>query len=182
MIEFTPGASNVEMTKLEADDLLEKISALEEKIKAAEAERDDFIFHYEKKILSAKKLCDEATIPARREIAALTEVLRRFAAANLPEGRKSIELPGGKLSFSKNYPKFFIGGQEVDGKSKALLDYAKINAPEYLKTKVEEYVDWSGFKKKLTFDGDTVFYSETGEAVEGLSVQTFPDTFTVKTK
>lgn len=128
------------------------------------------------------KCCDDATIPARQEIAALTEALRQFAAANLPENKKSIELPSGMLAFNKKHPKYFFGGQEVNGKSKALLDYAKVNAPEFLKTKVEEYVDWAEFKKKLTYAGNVVFHSETGEAIDGLSVQTFPDTFTVTTK
>ena len=171
-----------EMTKIEADDLLEQIAEFEAKIKAAEDERDEFISHYEQKILSARKICEDSTVRARQEIATLTEVLRQFAAANLPENRKSIKLPSGTLKFCKKDPKYFIGGQEASGKSKALLEFAKVNAPEYLKTKVEEYVDWAEFKKKLTFDGNAVYNSETGETIEGLSVQTFPDTFTVETK
>lgn len=152
MIEFNLGSGGVgEMTKVEADDLLERIAEFEAKIKAAEDERDEFISHYEQKIQAARKICDDATIPARQEIATLTEVLRQYAAANLPEDRKSIKLPSGK--------------------SKALLEFAKINAPEYLKTKVEKYVDWAEFKKKLTFDGeqikaDTFYTLKDGKVVE----------------
>ena len=171
---------NEELTKIQADELLEQIAEFEAKIKAAEDERDEFISHYEAKISAVRKLCDEATIPARREIAALTEVLRRYAAANLPKDRKSIELPSGTLKFRKQEPKFFIGGQEASGRNKALLDFAKTTAPEYLKTKVEEYVDWSSLKKKLTGNEDGVYFADTGELIDGLQMQTFPDTFTVK--
>lgn len=176
---------NEELSKIEADDLLELIAEFEAKIKAAEDERDEFILHYEAKIQSARDICEKVTIPARREIAILTEALRRFAAANLPKGRKSITLPSGTLKFHKQEPKFFIGGQEASGKNKALLDFAKNHALEYLKTKIEEYVDWAGLKKSLTFDGDGddgVYFTDTGELIDGLQVQTFPDTFTIEKK
>lgn len=177
MIELT---ENEEITKLEADDLLEKIAEFEAKIKSAEDERDEFISHYEMKIQRAHELCEKATIEARQEIAVLTEVLRRYAVANLSEGRKSIALPSGTLSFHKQQPKYFMEGQEASGKSKALLDYAKANAPEYVKT--AEYVDWSAFKKKIKVAGEEVYNAETGELITGLQVQTYPDTFTVKVK
>ena len=174
---------NEELTKIQADELLEQIAEFEAKIKTAEDERDEFIAHYEAKISKARELCEKSTIPARQEIAVLTEVLRQYAAANLPENRKSIKLPSGTLSFCKKHPKFFIDGREVDGKSKPLLDFAKTRAPDYLKTKVEEYVDWAGLKKLLTFGGDDggVYFADTGELIDGLQVQTFPDDFTVDT-
>lgn len=171
---------NEEMTKLEADELLEKITEYEAKIKAAEDERDEFIQHYQAKIQNARDICERATAPARREIAILTEILRRYAASNLPEGRKSIALPSGTLSFHKQFPKFFMDGREANGNSKALLDYAKVNAPEFVKT--AEYVDWSGLKKKLAADDENVYYTETGEIIQGLRMQTYPDTFTIKTR
>lgn len=158
-----------ELTNLQADELIEQIAELQAQIKAAQDERDEFIDHYEMKIARACDICEKATIAPRREIEELTEVLRRYAAANLPEGRKSIRLPSGTLKFHRQYPKYFIDGREVNAQSPALLTFAKANAPEFVKT--TEYVNWSGLKRHL---------QETGEYVEGLEVQEFPDAFTVK--
>ena len=158
-----------ELTNLQADELIEQIAELQAQIKAAQDERDEFINHYEMKIANACDICEKATIAPRREIEVLTEVLRRYAAANLSEGRKSIRLPSGTLKFRRVEPKYFINGREASGKSAELLDFAKANAPEYVKT--TEYVDWSGLKRHL---------QETGEYVEGLEVQEFPDTFKVE--
>ena len=158
-----------ELTNLQADELLEQIAELQVQIKAAEDERDEFIAHYQAKIERARDICAKATIEPRREIEVLTEALRRYAEANLSEGRKSIRLPSGTLSFHRQYPKYFIDGRAANAQSPALLTFAKANAPEYVK--VTEYVDWSGLKRHL---------QETGEYVEGLEVQEFPDAFTVK--
>lgn len=55
------------------------------------------------------------------------------------------------------------------------------NAPDFLKVKTVESADWSNFKKQLIIDGDNAFFKDTGELVDGLTVQQFPDEFTVKT-
>ena len=62
-----------EMTKIQADEVLEQIAEYKAQIKAAEDERDEFIAHYEMKIASANDICDKATYQARQEIALLTE-------------------------------------------------------------------------------------------------------------
>lgn len=160
-----------ELTKIQADELLEQIAEYRAQIKAAEDERDEFIAHYEMKIASANDICDKATYQARQEITVLTEALRRFAETNLPEGRKSIKLPSGTLKFRRVEPKYFINGREASGKSAELLTFAKANAPQFVKA--TEYVDWSGLKKHL---------EETGEYVAGLEVQEYPDAFKVEVK
>ena len=96
-----------ELTKIQADELLEQIAEYQAQIKAAEDERDEFIAHYEMKIASANDICEKATYQARQEIATLTEALRHFAEANLPAGRKSIKLPSGTLQFRRVEPKYF---------------------------------------------------------------------------
>lgn len=45
--------------------------------------------------------------------------------------------------------------------------------------KVKEEVAWGELKKLLTFAGDTAVLSETGEIVDGITVATKPDTFSV---
>ena len=160
-----------ELTKVQADEVLEQIAQYQAQIKAAEDERDEFIDHYAMKIASANDICERATEYARQEIAALTETLRRFAEANLPAGRKSIKLPSGTLKFRAVEPKYFINGREASSKSAELLTFAKDNAPQYVKT--TEYVDWSGLKKYL---------QETGEVIDGMEIQQCPDTFKVETR
>ena len=160
-----------ELTKIEADEVLEQIAEYQAQIRAAEDERDKFTIRYRMKIEHANEICEEATEHARQRITELTEMLRRFAEANLPEGRKSIKLPSGTLKFRKTEPKYFINGREASGKSAELLTFAKANAPEYVKT--TEYVDWAGLKKHL---------QETGLYVEGLQVQELPDKFTVEAR
>lgn len=44
---------------------------------------------------------------------------------------------------------------------------------------VKEEAAWGDLKKLLTFAGDTAIIAETGEIVEGVTVTTKPDTFTV---
>ena len=166
------------MNRLEADDLIEQIAAFEAQIKKAEEERDEFIKHYQEKIERAKEICERATVAPRQEIAALTEALRQYAETNLPEGRKSIALPSGVLSFHKQQPKFFFDNQEANSKNKALLDWAKYAAPDCVK--FTPFVDWSALKPKLKIDGEDVFFADTGEQVSGLRAEISPDKFTVK--
>lgn len=170
-----------ELTKTQADDLLEQIAEYNAQIKAAEVERDEFIRHYEMKIQRAQELCEKATAGARQEIAVLTETLRRYAADNLPEGRKSLSLPTGKLKFHKQEPKFYDAeNRELTGKNKALLTLVKSTLPQFVKVTQEESVAWSLLKKNLAIDGDKVYFAETGELLEGLRGQILPDKFTVE--
>lgn len=171
-----------ELTAIEADELLEKIAQHEAAIKAAEAERDAFVKHYEAKISAACALCDKVTSNARQSIASLTESLRRYAETRITDKKRSVSLPSGTLSFRKQSPRFFYDDlKEAGAHDERMIDFVKHNANEYLKVKVEESVDWVKFKTKLTTDGETVCYSETGEIIEGLHVQQLPDKFTVKT-
>ena len=170
------------MTIFEADEILEQIAALEAKIKAAESERDTFIEIYQSKIMRAVEQCENKTVRDRQEIALLEEELRRFAVGNLPEGKKSIDLPSGKLSFKKQQPKFYFDDmKEIGGDSERLIEFCKVNAPEYVKQKTVETADWTKLKKRLTFNEGGVYFSDTGELIDGLIVQEFPDKFTVTT-
>lgn len=170
-----------QMTVFEADEILVQIADLEAKIKEAEQERDAFIEIYQAKIMRVVELCEQKTVGDRQQIAILTEELRRFAAESLPENRKSIYLPSGSMSFKKQQPKFYIGETEVNGGNEQLLALCKVNAPEFVKQKVIETADWAELKKRLIIDDGKVFFEDTGELIDGLTVQEFPDKFTVTT-
>ena len=125
-------------------------------------------------------MCERRCEPYRIEIAALTESLKRYAEENLPEGKRSITTPFGKVGFRKQPPKFYFDeATELTGKDERLIAFAKASAPEFIKT--TEYVAWDKLKPKLSIVGEEVYLSETGELIEGLHVKTLPDKFTVKT-
>lgn len=168
-----------ELTKQDADEILEKIAEYEAEIAAAEKERDAFISRYQEKITRAQEICEESIRAPREEIALLTEQLRQYAAANVTDKKRTIPLPSGTLSFRKQAPKYFFDGREATADNPALLDFTKKFYCEYLKTK--EYVDWSKFKAQLVIDGDNVLFAETGEVIDGLRAQILPDKFTIKT-
>ena len=174
---------DVELTA-QAEELLMQMAEYKAEIKNAEERRDALIELYNKKIGTANKHFEDETKSARCEIAMIVEQLRRIAPAILPKNRKSIELPSGKLAFSKHGPIFFFDDplNAVDGGNERLIHFVKHNAYDYLKVKVEERVDWKGFKGKLQIlDGGDVCYCETGEIIDGLKAQILPDKFEVTT-
>ncbi len=171
------------MTELDADELLEQIAEYEAAIAESEAKRDAFIARYENKIAIARDICDRETSHARIEIELLTEQLKRFAQTQISDKKRSVRLPSGTLQFRKQSPEYFYDDlKRVDGKDERLIQFVKHSAHEYLKVKVDEAVDWAAFKGKLSINDDgAVYYSETGEVVDGLYGQTLPDKFVVKT-
>lgn len=168
-------------TAIEADEVLEQIKALEAQIKKAEAERDAFIVHYQSKIAAAQSICDAKCKAIREQIAQLTDDLRRYAEINLPADRKSIDLPSGTLKFRKQDPLYFYDELKPAEQDERLLQFVKRNAHRYLKVKYAENVNWADFKRKLSVDGDNVYFTDTGEVIDGLHAQLRPDKFTVMT-
>ncbi|MBR0061835.1 MAG: host-nuclease inhibitor Gam family protein [Selenomonadaceae bacterium] len=169
-----------EMNIVDADNLLEQIITLTAQIKAYEDERDALIAHFKGKISVAENICDEQTREQREEIAALTEQLRRFATERVSDKKRSVKLPSGTLAFRKVQPKFYFDNAEVNATSDRLIQFVKQNAPDFLKVKTVESADWANFKKQLVINGDNAFFKDTGEIVDGLTVQQFPDEFNVK--
>lgn len=169
-------------TAIEVDDLLEKYAGYRAKIAAAEQKRDSFIAHYQAKIDKARDICESECKAAKIEMALIEEQLKRYAQTQVTDKRRSVKLPSGTLSFHKKSPRFFFDDlKEANGTDERLIHFVKHNAHEYLKVKVAEAVDWQKFKGKLQVnDGGEVFYSETGEFIEGLHAQFLPDSFKVE--
>lgn len=170
-------------TPIEADEALEKIKKLQEQIKSAEQERDEFKSYYEAKIANAEQICADKTEAVRAEIAILTEELKRFAQANLPADKKSIALPTATLQFRKTAPQFFYDDlKPVSGTDERLIKFVKRNAHKYLKVNITESVNWQLFRAQLRIsdDGRDVYIADTGEIIDGLRAQRLPDKFEVK--
>lgn len=175
---------NEEMTAIEVDEMLDRYAEIEQVIAASEQKRDSFIARYQAKITAAQKICEDECKAAKAEMALIEEQLKRYAETNLPEGRKSIALPSGTLSFRKQSPRFFFDDlKEANGTDERLIKFVKHNAFECLKVKVEESVDWKKFKSRLeTSEGGEVYFADTGELIEGLHAQFLPDKFKVELK
>ena len=169
-----------EMTAIEADELLEELAKHEAVIKAAEAERDEFIDHYEAKISHAREICDSKTIEARQAKALLEERLKRYATSRITDKKKSIALPTATMSFRRQQPKIFDDkAREVNGSNEWLIEFVRKNMSDLLKVKVIESVDWLQFKTRLTTDGEVVSMKESGEVINGLHAQQLPDKFKI---
>lgn len=166
-----------EMTIEIADELLEKIGEQAAIIKKYEDERDVLINRYQQKISSAKDICERNCFQARETIEYYSEQLKDFAAANLPKGKKTVELPSGKLSFKKQ-TRYICNGEAVGAKTQPLIDFAKRSAPQFLVSTVS----WGELKNQLANDGENVYYKETGELIDGIKFEQLPDSFTVKPK
>ena len=169
-----------EMTIIDAHTILEQITTLTAQIKAYEDERDALISHYKGKIAVAENICDEQTREQREEIATLTEQLRRFAAERVSDKKRSVKLPSGTLAFRKVQPKFYFDNAEINATNERLIQFVKQSAPDFLKVKTVESADWANFKKQLVIEGDSAYIKDTGEYIDGLTVQQFPDEFNVK--
>ena len=71
-----------------------------------------------------------------------------------------------------------FGGATMKQDDAQLVQYLKDSGQlEFIKT--EEKPKWGDFKKRLEIVGGSVVDKETGEIVEGVTVETKPDTFTV---
>ena len=85
--------------------------------------------------------------------------------------QESYQLLSGKLVFKKPT-------QKMEQDEGTLLDWCKINAPEYVKTK--QSVEWGQIKKCMRIVGDSVIYDATGEIVPGVSLTEVAGVFDVK--
>lgn len=162
---------------------IEKIAEHRRAIIKYEAMRDDFIKEYEKRIETAQQNCDEDCEEHIRAIENLKFHLREYAAKNLPEGKKTLKLPEGKLRFTSSPVCYrFKNGEKPASNNQQLIDYLQANATEFIKTSYS--ADWVRFKRELDFDKDSgdVFNKKTGEVIKDLFAEKAPDKFDVLTE
>lgn len=131
-----------------------------------------------------REKCDELIQQIRRdcehdcegvlaEIAVLESQLADYAANNLPDGKRSVQLQNGRIQFRKQPPLITDADGNSPVKSKLVLQFVKNNAADCLK--IEENINWAKLKSKLTVDGDCVLFADTGEVIDGLHAQFVPD-------
>ena len=165
------------LTVADVEDILQQIHDLDVDIAVETQKRDQSIAFHRDKIDRAKEICDTATADARFKRAELAFSLERYFNANPPTKTKTLRFSGGSFGYLKSSTKFFFDGEEVDANNKHLLAFAKQSGrPEFVKTK--ETLDWAKLKTAIDFDDDRVFFTDTGEIIDGLRAKKF---FSVKT-
>lgn len=167
-----------ELTELEVEERLERLSALNAELSAAQQRRDNFQAYYRTKIAKADENFIADTKELRDEIGSLMHDLRRFAERNITGKAKHLKFPSGKLCLTKQSPQFFIGGVAVTNDNPTLIEIARKLDGELVKTK--EVVAWGEFKKRLEVDDDgNVCVKETGEVIPDMRARIVPDKFSV---
>ncbi|MDU2063748.1 MAG: host-nuclease inhibitor Gam family protein [Sporomusaceae bacterium] len=106
------------------------------------------------------------------------EKLRPYAVLHLTGKSKTVSFPAGKISFRSADPKFYIGGQEVNGKNELLIGYVRQTCPDLIKT--EEKADWTAFKETLAVTSQGKVISGDGEILDFIVAIEQPDKMTVK--
>lgn len=157
-------------TPEKADWAVRKILAkqqYQDSVKGVAAERIQQVQIWEKQEL------DEA----QQSIDFLAERLRPYVAQQL-DGKKTLKMPSGNISFRAASPEFYIEGEKVDGKNQVLLEHIKKNAPEYIK--LQESTDWAKFKKDLMVTSTGQVVNTNGEILSFMAAVQQPDKITVK--
>lgn len=162
---------------------IEKIREHLKAIRQHESRRDLFIADYQQRIDTAKQNCDEDCDEHFRAIDNLKCLLRDYAVDVLPNGKKVLKFPEGKLTFKSQPVCYrFKNGEKPSANSQQLIDYLQTNHKDFIKTYYS--ADWLAFKRNLDFDSNTgdVFDKFTGEIISGLTADKPPDKFDVITK
>lgn len=165
------------MTVADVEDILQQIHDIDAEISIETSKRDQSVAFHRMKIERAKEICDIDTADARLKRADLACQLERYFNDNPPTKTKTLRFSGGSFGYLKSSTKFFFNGEEVNSDNKNMLDFAKSqNRHEFVK--VKEILDWAKLKNAIDFDGDKVFFTDTGEIIDGLRAQ---KSFSVKT-
>ncbi|MBR0062063.1 MAG: host-nuclease inhibitor Gam family protein, partial [Selenomonadaceae bacterium] len=124
-INAVPFDEESELTEIEVEEMFGKVRALKNLIAEAQNRRDNFQTLYRQKIARAEEIFQTDTQYYSAELDAVTKRLRRFAEKNITGKKRSMKFPSGTLSFTKQTPQFFIGGQAVTNDNPKLIELAR---------------------------------------------------------
>jgi hypothetical protein len=139
------------------------------KIAEAEKEAADLLKHYEEQAQKVRDRLDST----RQYFQGLLLPYFLTLPRKVTKTQESYSLPGATLVLKHQ-------GVEYKRDTDKLLAYLKANAPEFVKTKVTESPAWDEYKKRVTVNGNAAIDTETGEVVDGVTVEERPDKFEVK--
>ena len=135
---------------------------LEKKKQQLTQEIDEEIEELERELdyLNARK--EEVLRPITDEMNFIKQNLIAWHQAELEAGGdKTIKLPYANL-------KSRIAPQDYEKDDIALMEWVRVNAPEYIKI-AEPTVAWGDLKKQIVVAGDLAILQETGEIIDGLA-------------
>ena len=152
------------------------------KIKAKQRETE------EAKVLAAEQVKEinewlQAVVnEAQQDIDRLTALLTPYLEAEAAErGKKSIKVPSGVTKIKKQPLQYLVDGTSAGAGTKKLLDWARENEPDFIKTEIKESVAWAEMKKTLKADADSGrVYSENGEEIGFIQAYQPPDKVVVE--
>lgn len=136
-----------------------------DKIREANAEYNRFEMVVNAKIEQLQQALKKAQDKRDREVGFFEGKLREYfeiVKAKETKTQKSYSLPSGKLVLKYQQPEF-----KKD--EETLLSWVENNKPQFVK--IKKSVDWANLKKTIKVVGDVVIESETGEIIEGVTVE-----------
>lgn len=141
-------------------------------IHEAESERDRLITLAQDQITDLEDRIEELTAKCDRDTAYLKSLLAEYfetVKSKETKTQKTYKLLSGTLVFKKPSAKII----HDDEKLIAMLD-----GTEYVETK--KSLKWGEYKKNLGIEGNNVIDLDTGEIINGCSVEEVPASFNIK--
>ena len=141
-------------------------------IHEAEDERDRLIALAEDQIEDLKSRIEELKTKCDNDTAFLKSCLEMYfntVPSKETKTQKSYKLLSGTLVYKKPSVKICHDDEK-------LLEF--LDGSEYVETK--KSLKWGEYKKLLTISGDDVVDTETGEIVDGCTVEDVPASFSIK--
>ena len=142
------------------------------KIRYWERYEAEMVAHFQKQIAAAKE-------KAASRIEWHKRLLYDYFARVPHDSTKTQEsyaLPSGRLVYKRATEKM-VRPQDEKG---FLLHLAEEGITEYTKTKIEESLDWQGYKKRLKIVDGVVVDKETGEIVDEVGIEQVEPDFVIK--
>ena len=161
-----------EITDTQADDLITEIKALQEEKQRYELIASQQIQVITDKLQAKHKYIESSIQFNKDQLRAFFLTVERKSTIT----QESYSLLSGKLVMKKATQKI------IHDQSKT-LEWAKINAIEYIKDTVTSQLDWKGFKENLVISNGMIVDKVTGEElshVEGLSLEDVKEVFDIK--
>ena len=162
-VDVSALAINEHMDDMEADDCIQKIANIEKY-------RKFWLDYYNKKIEEVNNKCDNNVAYQNRKLRYFFDSVPHRATKTM----EAYDLPSGRISVSFSKPSL------VPDKEAILKRFIDNGDREFIK--VEEKLDWSGYKSRLFIsDSGDVLDKETGEVVSDVTVEVAEPKFSVKT-
>ena len=153
-----------------ADWAIRKIADEKAEFERIKALADEQIARIIEKVEAAKRRYENGTSFLTSKLAEYFETIQPKESKN--KTKLSYRLLSGTLVKK-------IGGTVMKQDSEKLLEYLKASGNADM-IKLTEEPKWGEFKKRLEIVNDQIIDTETGELVEGVTIETKPDTFAVE--